>query len=216
MKKAVFILALFSSFSALAQKVKFADGFIITKTNDTLRGLVYWKKNSTQYDNLLYKRTETDEPRQFSWEELKYAYNKHAEKAVLVKRVRRSLEYVDPADFIIKLVDSSAVQTIPLTAVYIGHRLSLYEFFDKVPFFFIYDGEKMLQLIQKYRYLTDNEKKFFFQKAPRYYTFNEYRGLLRNYYDFTADKKMKYLLDELQYDEVSLHTFISKMDKKLK
>lgn len=216
MRKAFLSLAIFSSLFAAAQKAKFADGYIVTAKNDTLRGLVYWKKNSARTDNLFFKKTETDEPQSFIWDELKYAYNRDTEKELLITSVRRSLEYVDPSDFIIKLVDSSAIQTIPLTPLFVGRRISLYEFFDKVYYYFIYDGKKMMQLIQKYRYLTDNEKKFFFQRAPRYYTFNEYRGLLQGYYNFAADKKMKYLLDELLYEERALYSFISKMDKKMK
>ena len=215
MKRNILGIALFFSLSAGAQKVKFYEGFVITASGDTLRGFVHWKKNSTRNDNLLFKRTENEEAKQLSWNELKYAYSSHDKQALLIKTVTRSLEYIDPSDFLIKMADSVAVETIPLTPLYVGSKLSLYQYFDKGTYFFIYDGERTLQLVQKYRYLTNNEKLFYFQRAPRYYTFNEYHNLLLTYYDFDSDKKMRYILNDSQYEERSLYTLISRMDKKL-
>jgi hypothetical protein len=215
MKKVILLQVMFISLSVGAQKMKFYDGFIVTKTSDTLKGLVHWKKYSHPTDNVSYKKTENEKPQQFSLEELDYVYNSDDKQGILIKTVRRSLEYIDPSDFNIKWVDSTDTETIPLTPLYIGRKISLYEFYDKVSYFFIYDGEKMTQLIQRYRYLTDIEKRFYFQRAPKYFTFNDYRALLSSYYNFNQDKKMKYLLDNSIYEERSLFTLISKMDKKL-
>ncbi|MGQ0739765.1 MAG: hypothetical protein ACT4OJ_11940 [Bacteroidota bacterium] len=216
MKRHISTLFMVISFSAGAQKIKLNDGFLITKAGDTLKGLVYWKKNSRSSDSLLYKKTEGDAVKHYAWGELKYAWNENAKQAITICSVKRSLEYIDQSNFNIQLPDSTVTEAIPLTPLYTGNRLSLYRFYDKSNYFFIYDGKEMLQLVQKYRYLTEFEKRFDFQRAPKYYVLNEYRGLLSVYYDFREDKKLKYLLENSLYEEKSLYTLISKLDKKLK
>jgi len=216
MKRYIPILFMVISFSAGAQKIKLNDGFLVTKAGDTLKGLLYWKKNSRSSDSLLYKKTDDDTVKHYAWSELKYAWNENTKQAITICSVKRSLEYIDQSNFNIQLPDSTVTETIPLTPLYTGKRLSLYKFNDKSIYFFIYDGTEMLQLVQKFRYLTEFEKKFDFQRAPKYYVMNEYRVQLSVYYDFKEDKKLKYMLDNSLYEEKSLFSLISKLDKKMK
>ncbi len=216
MKRIICIWSLSVCLVCNAQKPRFFEGFIVTKANDTLNGLVYWKKNSSSQDTLFYKNMESNESKKYSWDELMYAYNKSSGQGIRICSVKISLEYIDPYNFTIKLPDSTVTETIPLSPLYIGNKLSLYQFYEKSQYFFIYDGARMQQLVQKYRYLTESEKKFDYLRAPKYYFLSEYKGLLSGYYNFAGDKKMRYMLDNSLYEEGSLYTLISKLDKKLK
>lgn len=204
------------SLPLFSQKPKFQEGVLITKSGERLKGLVHWKKNSGAGDSVIFKKNETDPEMHFSWSELTDVLTNDNRQMLKVCTVRRNLEYVDAADFTIRLKDSIAEETIPLVPVYSGKKLSLYQFYDKAPFYFVYDGTNMLQLVQKYRYLTMQERLFDYQQARRYLITDVYKGLLATFYNFHEDKKLQYILDNTIYDERSLKYLISKMDSKMK
>ncbi len=215
--KRIQLLPLFLLFSqaGVAQKIRFQEGFIVTTGGDTLQGYVYWKKAGAAEDSLFFRATENDTPRPFAWANLTAAYNRESRQTLKVCRVTRNLEYIDGNDYMIRNQDSVAVQVIPLTELYKGRKLSLYEYYDKSPFYFLYDGKDMLQLIQKYRYLNRTERMFDWEKGRRFEITDVYRGLLASYYNFYEDKKMRYILDNTLYEAGSLKSLVSKMDKKL-
>lgn len=210
-----FLLFLLTAREITAQKIKFQEGFIVTTAGDTLKGYVYWKKTATAEDSLLFKAAENETPRPFAWDGLTAAYNRENRQSLKICKVTRNLEYIDANDYMIRHQDSVTVQVIPLTELYKGRRLSLYEYYDKSPFYFLYDGKDMLQLIQKYRYLNRTERMFDWEKGRRFEITDVYRGLLASYYNFFEDKKMRYILDNTLYEAASLKTLVSKMDKKL-
>lgn len=216
MRYIILLALLQSALSGSAQKAKFNEGFIVTKQGDTLSGLVHWKKNSTAEDGLLYKKSMGDQPQSFSWIELTDAYDRDSRQNLKICTVKRNLEYIDGNDYTIRFKDSTSVEVIPLTQVYRGSKLSLYSYYDKSPFYFLYDGTHMFQLVQKYRYLNQVERMFDFEKGRRFEITDEYRGLLASYYNFYEDKKMRYILDNTLYEEGSLKHIISKMDSKLR
>lgn len=215
MRSILFLLVLFTALTAGAQKIKFHNGYIITQQGETLRGFIHWKKNSAVEDSLQFRSSENDPVRRFAWNELAEVYNSDQRQTMKVVSVIRNFEYIDENDYTIRHKDSVAVQVIPLTEIYKGRKLSLYEYYDKSPFYFIYDGKNMLQLIQKYRYLTRTERMFDFEKGRRFEITDVYRGLLASYYNFFEDQKMRYMLDNTLYEEGSLKRIISKMDSRL-
>lgn len=215
MRSILFLLVLFTALTAGAQKIKFLKGYIITQQGETLRGFIHWKKNSAVEDSLQFRSSENDPVRRFAWNELAEVYNSDQRQTMKVVSVIRNFEYIDENDYTIRHKDSVAVQVIPLTEIYKGRKLSLYEYYDKSPFYFIYDGKNMLQLIQKYRYLTRTERMFDFEKGRRFEITDVYRGLLASYYNFFEDQKMRYMLDNTLYEEGSLKRIISKMDSRL-
>lgn len=202
--------------SASSQKDKYEEGVIITQTGDTLRGLVSWKKESNAGDKLLFKNQGSSVEQVFGWNQLRYVYKKDGKQALKINRVKRNLEYIDPNDYTIRLKDSTAEDAIPLTPLFIGKKLSLYYYYDKAPFFFLYDGKEVRQLIQKYRYLTQIERMFDYEKGRRFQITDEYKGLLAGYYDFSKDRKMRYILDNTLYEEREFKYLISKMDTRVK
>ncbi len=215
MQRILLLLVLFTAFNAGAQKTKFYEGYIVTKQGETHRGFVHWKKSSAAEDSLQFKSLQNDPVRQFAWSDLTEVHNSDHRQTLKVFSVKRNLEYIDGNDYTIRLKDSVVVQVIPLTEIYKGRKLSLYEYYDKSPFYFLYDGKDMLQLIQKYRYLTITERMFDFEKGRRFEITDVYRGLLASYYNFFEDQKMRYMLDNTLYEEGSLKRIISKMDSKL-
>jgi hypothetical protein len=215
MRRILLLLILFTALNAGAQKTKFNEGYIVTKQGETLRGFVHWKKNSTAEDSLQFRSLQNEPVRRFAWSDLTEAHNSNNRQTLKVFSVTRNLEYIDGNDYTIRLKDSVVVQVIPLTEIYKGRKLSLYEYYDKSPFYFLYDGKDMLQLIQKYRYLTRTERMFDFEKGRRFEITDVYRGLLASYYNFFEDQKMRYMLDNTLYEEGSLKRIISKMDSKL-
>ena len=216
MRSFILPVVLLLTITASSQKARFEEGFIVTRSGDTLRGLVYWKKNALAGDSLQYKKTDTDTPQYFAWNELTDAFNKGSKQSLKISPVKRNLEYIDGNDYTIRFKDSTAVEVIPLTQLYKGSKLSLYQFYDKSQFYFIFDGKQMRQLVQKYRYLTTMERMFDYEKGRRFQITDEFRGLLASYYNFAEDNKMRYVLDNTLYEQGSLRTIVSKMDKKLK
>jgi len=213
--RTVFLFSLFLSALAVnAQKTNFQHGYIIIKGGDTLAGLVAWNKSRPGLGGLLYKKTESENEQKFFWDDLKEAYNSESDQMLKICTVKRHLEYIDN-DYIIQLKDSVIVQSIPLTPLMKGGKLSLYLFFDNSPFYFVYDGMNMFQLVQKYRYLTRTERMFDYERGRRFEIRDEFKGLLAAYYDFSEDKRMQYILDNTLYEERSLKYLISKMNKKM-
>lgn len=204
------------SLPLFSQKPKFQEGVLITQSGERLKGFIHWKKNSRAGDSVIFKKNETGPEVHFSWSELSDVLTNDNRQILKICTVRRNLEYVDATDFTIRYKDSIAEETIPLSPVYSGKKLSLYQFYDKAPFYFVYDGTKMLQLVQKYRYLTMQERLFDYQQARRYLITDVYKGLLATFYNFHEDKKLQYILDNTIYDERSLKYLISKMDSKMK
>jgi hypothetical protein len=210
------IIIILAGLPMFSQKPKFQEGILITKSGEKLKGLINWKKFSSAGDSVIFKKNETSPETHFSWNDLTDVLNVDNKLILKICTVRRNLEYVDANDFTIRLKDSIAEETIPLTPVYSGKKLSLYQFYDKAPFYFVYDGKKMLQLVQKYRYLTMQERLFDYQQARRFLITDVYKGLLATFYNFHEDKKLQYILDNTIYDERSLKYLISKMDSKMK
>lgn len=210
------LIVMLLSLPLFSQKPKFQEGVLITKSGERLKGLIHWKKNSSAFDSVIFKKNETGPEIHFSWSALTDVLTNDNRQMLKVCTVKRYLEYIDANDFTIRFKDSIADETIPLVPLYTGKKLSLYQFYDKAPFYFVYDGTKMLQLVQKYRYLTMQERLFDYQQARRYLITDVYKGLLASYYNFYEDKKLQYVLDNTIYDERSLKYLISKMDSKMK
>ncbi len=215
MRRIPLLFLLFSALTTGAQKTRFSDGYIVTKQGEKFSGFVHWKKSSAADDSLQFKSSENGPVRRFAWSDLSEAHNNDSRQTLKVFTVTRNLEYIDGNDFTIRFKDSVAVQAIPLTEIYKGNKLSLYEYYDKSLFYFLYDGKNMLQLIQKYRYLTSTERMFDYEKGRRFEITDVYRGLLASYYNFFEDSKMRYILDNTLYEVGSLRRIISKMDDRL-
>ena len=129
--------------------------------------------------------------------------------------MQRNLEYIDEVDFTIRLKDSTTTGPFPLVPIYIGRKLSLYTLYDKAPFYFVYDGKQVKQLVQKYRYLTPTERMFDYERGRRFHITDEYKGVLAAFYDFSEDQKMRYILTNTIYDDQAFKSLISKMDSKM-
>ncbi|MFM2138015.1 MAG: hypothetical protein RJA57_322 [Bacteroidota bacterium] len=193
---------------------RYQKGFVVTASGDTLRGQVYWKRNSTLNDRLFFLSAAGREY-QYEWKELRAASSADDDQYMQVVTLRRALEYVEPRDYTIQLQDSTAVQTLPLTRIYKGRRLSLYVYYEKAPFYFLYDGKNMIQLVQKYRYYSQVERLYDYEKGPRIHTTDLYKGVLSGYYEFDEDRKMRYLLENALYDERYLTVLIDKMNDRM-
>ena len=216
MRVYILILFLLVGFMAHAQKGNFEDGYLVTKTGDTLYGLVNWKKNPGSRDSLLFKTAASAPTQYFSWNRLREVYNKEDNKFLKIASVMRNYEYIDDRDYMIRYKDSVGTQIIPLTPLYKGTKLSLYVFYENAPFYFIYDGKEMKQLVQVYRYANTVERMFDYEKGRRFHITDIYRGTLAGYYNFAEDNKMRYMLNNTLYEQGSLQNLISKMDKKLR
>jgi hypothetical protein len=212
----ILILFLVTGLITQAQKGNFEEGYLVTKTGDTLYGQVNWKKNPGSKDSLLYRSSASAPTQYFSWNRLSEVYNKDDNKSLKIASVMRNYEYIDDRDYMIRYKDSVGMQIIPLTPLYKGTKLSLYIFYENAPFYFIYDGKEMKQLVQVYRYTNTGERMFDYEKGRRFHITDVYRGTLAAYYNFAEDNKMRYMLNNTLYEQSSLQTLISKMDKKLR
>ncbi len=215
MKKYFFPLILLITLNVSAQKGKFSAGLIVLANGDTLGGFVNWKKNAGSKDSLYFKSLESGEAVAYSWSSVRFIHTDKGEER-LVATVKRTLDYIDPFTFNIMLPDSTVTEAIPLAPVCKGVHVSLYKFSGESDYFFIYDGNRVVQLVQTYRYLTTSEKMFYLSRVPRYFINSVYKIQLLEYYDFDADPKMANLLELSTYDEQSLRKLLVKMDGRIK
>jgi len=71
---------------------------------------------------------------------------------VLEKGDTRDLSYVDPIEMVVKLEDSTRTEALLLQRIYLGSNLSLFYYQDVVKeHFFVYDNDKMQELIIRYK-----------------------------------------------------------------
>lgn len=206
---------LFLSFLASSQREKFRPGTLITSSGDTLRGQVYFKKNAEPGDPVSFRKTEDGEIRVFAWNELKSVLDPRGALLIKVVTVKRYLEYIDEGDYTIRLKDSTAEGPVPLRPLFTGRKLSLYSLYDKAPFYFLYDGKEFRQLVQRYRYLTAEERMFDYERGRRFHITDQYKGVLASYYPFTEDKKMMYILENTLYEDQSFKYLVSRIDNEL-
>lgn len=215
MNKFILLLLLCAGFTASAQKGKIHSGLLVTINGDTLKGLIQYKKNPGINDSLYFRESSKGEMTSYAWSALKY-FGTPGEDDHIVCTVYRTLEYIDPLTYNIMLKDSVITEAIPLTAVYSGKHLSLYKFSWPSDYYFLSNGEKTIQLVQTYRYLTLNEQRFYIDRVPRYFINCIFRNQLAEFYDFEHDSKLDNLRGITDYKEDQLKTLISKMDKKTK
>lgn len=211
----LFTILMFATLVLQAQKEKFHDGTVITVSGDTLQGLIAFKKYSSPEDQVLYKKTESAPEQVYSWGQLSEVKDEDGKLELKVFNTTRNMEYVDGTDFSIHGKDSLSAGPVPLHPIYLGHKLSLYSLYDKGTFFFIYDGKELRQLIQKYRYLTQAERMFDYEKGRHFHITNEFKGVLAGYYDFVEDRKMLYILNNTLFEERALKYLVSRMDSKM-
>lgn len=211
-----FLVTLLSLASAsFAQKDKFREGVLTFSNGDSIRGLAAWKKNCGPSDKLYFKSNASTPEQEYSWSEIRSFRSREGKDILKVVNMQRNLEYIDEVDFTIRLKDSTTTGPFPLVPIYIGRKLSLYTLYDKAPFYFVYDGKQVKQLVQKYRYLTPTERMFDYERGRRFHITDEYKGVLAAFYDFSEDQKMRYILTNTIYDDQAFKSLISKMDSKM-
>ncbi len=214
--RALFLcLLLIPAVSLFSQFEKYQEGYLVLVTGDTIQGQLSWKKNSTPSDNVSFKKHELDHPQVYNWGLIAEILDKDKEQQMMVVNLKRNLEYISEDDYTIMLKDSTAEGPVPLRPLYKGKKLSLYTLYDKSPFFFVYDGNQVKQLAQKYRYLTPTERMFDYERGRRFHITDEFKGVLAAYYDFSDDRKMRYLLANTLFEDRAMKVLISKMDSKL-
>jgi hypothetical protein len=119
--------------------------------------------------------------------------------------VKRELITIDPFDFSIKYPDSSITATIPLKQLYKGKWLSLYHFRDIKDHFFVLHGGTMDELVMRYRYLTDWEKRVLIDdKLPAYVKMAGYKQQLMMQRDANFSERLVYRIEVSEYDKRSL------------
>lgn len=215
MKYLLIGIALLLATGASSQREKFRPGTLITATGDTLRGQISFKKDAGPDDGVSFRKNEDQDIRVFSWNQLKTVQDTRGNLLVKVVSVKRFLEYIDEGDYTIRLKDSTAEGPVPLRPLYIGRKLSLYSLYDKAPFYFLYDGKEFRQLVQRYRYLTAEERMFDYERGRRFHITDQYKGVLAAYYPFTEDRKMMYILENTLYEDQSFKTLVARMDREL-
>ncbi|MBL0271334.1 MAG: hypothetical protein IPP99_22275 [Chitinophagaceae bacterium] len=214
--RALFLcLLLVPALTVFSQFEKYQEGYLVLVTGDTIRGQLSWKKNSTPSDKVNFKKHELDHPQVYTWALIAEILDKDKQQEMMVVNVKRNLEYIRDLDYTIMLKDSTAEGPVPLRPLYRGKKLSLYTLYDKSSFFFVYDGNQVKQLAQKYRYLTSNERMFDYENGRRFHITDEFKGVLAAYYDFSDDRKMRFLLANTLFEDRSMKVLISKMDSKM-
>ena len=218
--KLILILLLVSS-SSFAQldflKTKLSAGYLVTKSGDTLKGFIEDKSRFNLNEKIKFKYGNEEYATGYAIKDISKVVYSSGSNEIIVQTLEVRLEYQDPIEIKINLDDMSAVQTMPLRLLYKGDSVSLYAYKDIPSYYFIAYKNEFFQLNAEYRYLTDQEKRARIPSTtdptPTFYIYDKWKVLLQSFYDFSRNKKLNNQLELAKFDEYSLLTIISRMDK---
>ena len=215
---------MFFSTSAYAQldflKTKFSAGYIVQKTGDTLRGFIEDKNRFNLKDKIKFKFGNEEYATGYSFKDISKVFYTTASQEINVQTLEVRLEHQDPIELKINLDDATAVQTMPLRLLFKGDSVSFYVYREIPSYYFISYNNEFFQLNAEYRYLTEQEKRARIPSTvdptPTFYVYDKWKMLLRSFYDFDKNKKLNNQLELAKFDEYSMLTIISKMDKAMR
>lgn len=205
-----FVLFLLLKNFALAQ---YKSGYLIEPSNDTLRGLF---NIDSRNNEVYFKAFDTSvHSRKINIDSIEYLQwgNKYFQSW----KGARNMCYMDKFTYNILNVDSSYYQTILLTYLYKGKKISLLTFNDDFEHFFVEYRNKTKELIMQYRYLTSFEvmKMGFRYQSPSFYTLPYYKNLLSSLIRPGTSPQMLEEINTSEYEYMSLLRLIKKLDQLL-
>lgn len=206
-----------------------AAGYVVPDNGDTLRGQVEVRGFNTAPEQIYFTR-DGGGRQQYSVENCR-AFGVGDE---VYERwtVKMDMSCMSTMDFKVIFEDSILTTTVFLKRVYKGKHLGLYKYYrgneagllkvdrEKMHFF-LADDENMQELVISYKEPnkdanTNLEAYKYRQDWTARQTRRFYRDQLRTYFDWSTDKKLKQLIDELQYDEASMVKAIIAVDAKMR
>ncbi len=129
----------------------------------------------------------------------------------------RSMVYAENINLdVLRNIDSFKVGFIPIKLVYKGAYISLYEFTDERPHFFIEFNDSIQELLIAYRYSDFWEKIAFPRNNPTYIITPIYRDQLNQIIGNKSTTRIKNMIDECTYDLFAIERVVKKIDRKLK
>ena len=218
MKKVIVsVIICFACISLRAQH--FASGYIAMHSGDTLNGHVQLKTSAEGYNYITVASTPSAEPQLYPLTFVK-AYRLSNSKDVYSKWfVKMDMTYLDKWELTVVNVDSTRWDSVFLKLLYQGKNLSMYTCRDVKERFFIYDKEKMQELIIKWSYPPDFRLPSyeFLARAERRQILAIYRDQLLIYVNQIRDRaELEYKASNARYNEKDLKRIIKALDEQLK
>lgn len=195
-----------------SQKKKFSPASYITQNGDTVNGYLYIKNKKT-FSSFSFK-DQLDDAKEYTVL-LDTCKSVSSEKVNFMNcLVTRSMTYIDRLQYDIRNVDSFITASIPLRLLYKGRQLSLYYYYDVKDHFFVYDQEKMQELMIRYRYPTQFENlQNINVQAAKYYINPIYRDQIATMVNNQLTWSQAYALYTAEYEELPLIKVFKSLDK---
>ena len=194
-------------------------GYVAMHNGDTLNGLVQIKTISEGNVFISVMEDVSVSPRLYPMKEVK-GYRLSNSKDIYQKwYVKMDMTYLDKWDLTIVNIDSTRWDSVFLKLVYKGRLLSLYERLDVKQRYFLYDNQRMQELILKYSYPPEFRLPTyeFVSRAERRQILAIYRDQLLIYVNQLRDNEnLGYKASVARYDEKDIKRIVMALDAKLK
>ena len=221
-------MLVFLCMAAVGQN-RVAPGYVVLDNGDTLKGQIELKGHYTAPDFVYYTPASGGQGKAYSVENCK-AFGTGDE---IYERwvVKMDMSCMNRIDFKIFFEDSTLVDTVFLKQVYKGKHLTLYKYYrgNETGFlksdrekmhFFLYDNDKLQELIISYKDATKDthDPNVFRYRADwsSRQTRMFFRDQLRAYFDWSAERKLRRQVDELQYEEAPMVKAVKSIDGKIR
>ncbi|HYF31963.1 MAG TPA: hypothetical protein VD993_12660 [Chitinophagaceae bacterium] len=211
------ILLCLAALSMQAQNL--ATGYIVTHSGDTLSGNVHLKTRSEGSAYISVVEQAASPAKTYPLNQVK-GYRLSNSKDVYQKwYVKMDMTYLDKWDLTITNVDSTRWDSVFLRLLYKGKSLSMYDRLDVKQRYFIYDNERMQELILKYSYPPDFRLPTyeFLARAERRQILAIYRDQLLIYVNqLRNNETLGYKTSVARYNEKDIKKIIMALDERLK
>lgn len=216
-KSLLFLFAVCFATVSLAQNL--TTGYVAMHNGDTVSGHVQLKTHAEGDVLISVINAQSAAPQLFPME-LVRGYKLSNSKFIYQKwYVKMDMTYLDKWELTIVNVDSTRWDSVFLRLLYKGKSLSLYERLDVKQRYFIYDNQRMQELIFKYSYPPEFRLPTyeFLARAERRQIHAIYRDQLLIYINQLRDNELLgFKASVANYNERDLKRIIMALDARLK
>jgi hypothetical protein len=220
---------IFCSVASIAQN-RMAPGYVVLENNDTLKGYIQLKGFYTAPDFVHYTKDPAAYGIDYSVKDCKaFGTSDEVYQRWIVKM---DMSCMSRIDFNIVYEDSTLVDTVFLKRVFKGNSFALYKYYrgnetgllkdeKEKMHFFLYDNEKLQELIISYKqpnksYEHDPEVFRYRLDWTSRQTRMFFRDQLLTYFDWGSERRLKRQVDNLLYEEASLVKALESIDRKFR
>ncbi|MBC7902910.1 MAG: hypothetical protein H7Y27_05785 [Gemmatimonadaceae bacterium] len=207
------VVIVLASLSAHSQDI-YRAGYLVKSAGDTLRGVIDVRSLQNANENVRLKSSlEASETARIPYRECESAFITEDQSRYLFVSVTRDLTFIDPIELSIQLQDSLSTEKVPLRVLHQGKKLTLFHLYDRRDHFFVDDRLGVQELLQRYRYLTEWQKRQYVTRpSPLFQIVQVYLDQMKQFYDFDDNPRQNRILQTTLYNERSMLRLFRSID----